>query len=304
MLLHGSQAELLWGSREEDNGTMLCPTECITETFTACHTDKELRRPSQATLLEFVLPLKIHFRYCWLFSGVPHDTICSGSSSEQEALYLNRTLMADGEPKLSSGNCNGLLDRNEIKAFWLTTDGHLVQVTQLSEDIKFRNLRQQNLQVALSLWNTDPELCSQAMLASDVAHTNLIAICGEAMSLSQGRFYNLYARYPLPINPDRKRDESSPWVNGYSEPVAESTIKANEIHTGADLLLELQPFYVAYFSFLDGDCTHATLRDRVSILGAWWLVQSECLELQFSLDLSSSWVTRMIFRLALFFGIS
>lgn len=141
----------------------------------------------------------------------------------------------------------------DMKAFWLTTDGRLVYVDRLSEDSKFRYLRQRHLRVVLSLWTTNPELCVHAIRASGSAHHNLIKIFGEAARLSQGRFYNLYANYPLPTR------REGHW----------------EVRNGGELLLKLQPLYAAYFSFITDNCTFKKLRKRVLLLGAQWLVQED-----------------------------
>lgn len=296
--------ELRW-SPSEDESVILCPSECITDSLSMCHTDKEQASPSRSTVIEFVLPLKIHFRYCWLFSGVPwHNTKRLGNRTEpltdRELLCVNRTLMAGEEPELCSQVCcDKIAYQKDMKAFWLTTDGRLVYVDRPSEDIKFRYLRQQNMRVALSLWTTKPELCRQTLRASESAHDNLIKICGEAARLSQGRFYNLYANYPLPINTDGKQDVSLDLPVGN-----EKEIDAKEIRNGGELLLELQPLYTAYFRFITDNSTSDTLKERVLLLGAQWLVQEDCSELQFSLNLRRNWFTRMVIRLALFLAMS
>lgn len=266
-----------------------------------CHTEKERAGPSRSTLTEFVLPLKIHFRYCWLFSGVPRrDTTRPGNRTvpltDRELLYVNRTLMTGEESELCTRlYSDEMAYRQDMRAFWLTTDGRLVLVDQLCEDVKFRRLRQKNLRIALSLWTTDPELCGQTMRASTVAHGNLVTICGEAARLSPGRFHNLYANYPLPVNSDAEQNVSSEllWLD-------EKTFRAREIRNGSDLLLELQSLYTAYFTFLSDNSTSDVLDERVSLLGARWLVQEDRSELQFSLNLRRNWITRMVVRLALF----
>lgn len=268
--------------------------------------DKEQMSPSRSAVIESVLPLKIHFRYCWLFSGVPcYNTESMGNGTEpltdRELLRVNRTLMTSEEPDL----CNQVYEKityqqeTDMKAFWLTTDGRMVFVDRLSEDIKFRYIRERNLRVALSLWATKRELCEQTMRASEVAHNNLIAICGEAARLSEGRFYNLYAKYPLPINSDIAQNVAlqALWVH-------ENEIDTKEIWNGEELLIELQPLYTAYFSLITESSTCTKLKDRVSLLGARWLVQEDCSELQFSLNLSRNWFTRMIIWLALFMAMS
>lgn len=269
-----------------------------------CHTDKEQANPSRSTVIEFVLPLKIHIRYCWLFSGVPWCNTKrlgnrAGPLTNRELLCVNRTLMTGEEPELLGHTWDEIpYHQDTLKAFWLTTNGRLVYVDRFSEDIKFRRLRQQNLRVTLSLWTTNPELCGQMIRASKSAHGNLIKICGEAALLSRGRFYNLYANYPLPINADGKEDIllESHWVD-------EKDIKTKDIRNGGEFLLELQPLYTAYFSFIADNSTSDKLRDRVSLLGAQWLIHEDCSELQFSLTLKRNWFTRSLIRLALFLSI-
>lgn len=290
---------LSWSSDIDE--IALCPSECIEGSLSKCHTEKERARPSRSTLTEFVLPLKIHFRYCWLFSGVPRRDAAYQTKplTDQELLYVNRTLMTGERPELCRRACCERCDetdcRRDMKAFWLTTDGRLVLVDRLCEDVKFRRLREKNLRVALSLWTANPELCGETMRASDVAHGNLLKICEEAARLSRGGFHNLYAKYPLPVNADAEKDASSEllWVD-------EETIRKTEIRNGSDLLLELRPLYAAYFNFVSDNSTSDALNERVSLLGAQWLVLEERSELQFSLNLRRSWFMRTIVRLSLF----
>lgn len=249
--------------------------------------------------------MKIHFRYCWLFSGVPwHNTKRLGNRTQpltdQELRRLNRALMTGEESELCSQVwcCDNIAYQQDMKAFWLTTDGRLVCVDRVSEDVKFRRLRRQNMHVALSLWTTSPDLCGQTMRTSESAHDNLIALCGDAARLSQGRFYNLYANYPLPINTEGERYDSLDVPT-----VPERDIYAKEIRSGGVLLLELQPLYTAYFGFVADSSACEKLRERVSLLGARWLVREDCSELQFSLNLSRNWFTRMLIRLALFLAV-
>lgn len=229
-----------------------------------------------------------------------HSTARPGNRTvpltDRELLCVNRTLMTGEESELCRRvYCDEMAYRRDMKAFWLTTDGRLVLVDQLCEDMKFRRLRQKNLLIALSLWTTDPELCGQTMRASKVAHGNLVTICGEAARLSRGRFHNLYANYPLPVNVDAELNASSElvWLD-------EKTFQAREIRNGSDLLLELQPLYTAYFTFLSDSSTSNVLDERVSLLGAQWLVQEDRSELQFSLNLRRNWIMRMVIRLVLF----
>lgn len=271
-----------------------------------CHADEEQASPSRSTLIEFVLPLKIHFRYCWLFSGVPlRNTARLGDRAqpltEKELVGANRALMASGDPELCSRVSRDDVSYQEqaIKAFWLTAEGRLVYVDRVSEDVKFRYLRQYNTSRALSLWTADPELCGQTMRASGAAHENLINICGEAARLSRGKFYNLYANYPLPFQEDE--EQRVPLEVRRSR---DGHIRATEVRNGEQLLLELQPLYTEYFSFISDNSRFERVADRVSLLGARWLVRHDCSELQFSLDLRRSWFMRTAIRLALFLAVS
>lgn len=68
--------------------------------------------------------------------------------------------MMTGElPDSRDSDYAGSASRNGMKAFWLTSDGKLVYVTNMSEDMKFRTIRARNRSVALALWATNPELC-------------------------------------------------------------------------------------------------------------------------------------------------
>lgn len=295
-------ADLLWESGGDENGVPLGCADRITEDIAVWHSEKEFTRPSRVSLFEFTLPLKVHFRYCWLFSGVPRDgTYCLGI--DRKTLRENRTLMADGDPDLCLDLCCvEHLSRTDMKAFWLTTGGRLVRVDHPSEDIKFRRVRQQNLKDALSLWNTKPELCEGTMRTSAAAHRNLIQICEEARRRA-GRlgFYNLYATYPLPVGSDCEYGETLiVEQRPGSAVVAEAEIAVKGVDTGVDLLHELQPLYAAYFGFVYGEFVTEALQRRVSQLGAQWLVQCERSELRFSLDLKRNRLTRMVVQLALF----
>lgn len=268
-----------------------------------CNKDKVCATLSHSTLIDFVLPLKIYFRYCWMFSGTPF--YCDSERQKTfggETVYINRMFMADGIPELCSPICYEKSPGNQLgamKSFWLTTDGRLVCVSRFSEDIKFRYLRERNLRSALSLWITHPELCRETVRASEVAHETLLKLCASATWLSQGRFYNLYARYPLPIN--NKTDyvlENT--ISQECSYVDEKEIDKKEITNPQELLEELEPLYVAYFTFLTNENTSNRLKDLVSILGAQCLVQQDRSELLFSLSLSRSLFTRILIRLAMF----
>ena len=292
-----------WSSGDDDS-VMLCPTECLTDR-SMCLTDEERENPSRPTVMAFVLPLKIHFRYCWLYSGVPwRNTTRLGNRTapltKRELHHVNRTLMGHDITELCNQVCAvETADQQDMKAFWLTTEGRLVCVDRLSEDLKFRHIRQRNLRVALSLWTSNPELCGQTMRTSGSAHANLIRICGEAMSLSQGSFYNLYAKYPLPVDTTAKQDVSFEFWR-----VDEKDIHATEIQGGQALLVELVPLYTEYFSFIMNPSTVSKLTDRVQLLDAQWWVQEELSELEFSQNLKTNGFARMLARLAFFLATS
>lgn len=217
-----------------------------------------------------------------------------------EKININRMLMADGEYELCQQVCPETSQRGQVgsmRSFWLTTEGRLVCVNQFSEDIKFRYLREINLRSTLSLWITHPELCRETVHASSLAHGTLLELCASATDLSAGRFYNLYARYPLPINQTdrvgaRCISKECPFVD-------EKAIDAKVITTGQELIQQLEPLYVAYFNFLQDNYSSSKLRERVSVLGAHWLVQQDWSELLCSLSLSNV-LTRNLIRLAMF----
>lgn len=306
------------------DGVALCPPECITGSASACHSSEEETRPSRFTVAEFTLPLRVHFRYCWLFSGVPRRNATrsgyGGAGGEpltdREAIRANRALMSgladfddEAEPTPARGE---ELRRDGIgmRAFWLTTYGSLVCVEEPSEDLKFRELRRDNLRTALALWTAKPELCAQGVKASSAAHAALIEMCGEASRLSRGRFYNLYARYPLPVETEEKAKAGCPAVplagrqppyrRRRETPVDERSIASREIRTGAELLSELGPMYAAYLGFTEDESKHRGLSERAALLGGGWLVREERAELRLSAKLSSSRLTRWIATCALF----
>ncbi|KAK2812101.1 hypothetical protein Q5P01_000100 [Channa striata] len=204
--------------------------------------------------------------------------------TDREAIRANRALMSgladfddEAEPTPARGE---ELRRDGIgmRAFWLTTYGSLVCVEEPSEDLKFRELRRDNLRTALALWTAKPELCAQGVKASSAAHAALIEMCGEASRLSRGRFYNLYARYPLPVETEEKAKAGCPAVplagrqppyrRRRETPVDERSIASREIRTGAELLSELGPMYAAYLGFTEDESKHRGLSERAALLGA------------------------------------
>lgn len=285
----------------ENAGVMLCSSEDIIGS-SSCLAEDELRWPSRATVADYVLPTKIHFRYCWLFSGAPlNNTLDTHacSNTEQELVRVNRVLMTGDDYHLCSRISQAdLVYPDTMKAFWLTTDARLVCVERMSEDIKFRSVRERNRRVALSQWTNNPEMCGQTLREARVAHSNLVRICGQAATFSRGKFYNLYARYPLPTDCKQTTDfETIEWIE-------EREIFCTEIINGKELVTELRPLYATYFSFITNTSTSNALRDRVSLLGAQWMIEEERSELMFTLTVKHSWLKRAAVKLALLLSVS
>lgn len=308
------------GEGDGDTGVALCPVECITSSVSACHAAEEETCPSRSTVAEFTLPLRVHFRYCWLFSGVPRRNVMRqgyrGAGDEpltdREAVRSNRALMSGvvDDELVPPSDEDLRQDGIGMRAFWLTTDGSLVCVETPSEDAKFRELRRETLRTALALWTATPALCARNVKASSAAHATLIEICGEASRLSRGRFYNLYAKYPLPVEVEAKPETGCPaglisrrqprHRRRYETPVAERAISFREIRTGAELLSVLKPMYAAYFDFVEDESTQRGLSDRAARLGGGWLVREERAELRLSARLRNSRLARWVTACALF----
>lgn len=262
-----------------------------------CLTEEELRNPSRSMLLPFVLPVKVHFRYCWLFSGIPwHGTtqLSAGPLNNRDLSNLNRVLMSDLDLDICREVARDTEGKYAMKAFWLTMDGRLVYVNKLSEDLKFRSMRQCNLSGLMR--TQESKRYSEMMRASSLAHDNLMSICEQAASLSRGRFYNLYAQYPLPITIYTQGHRT-----GSGDTGAEA-IDAHDICNGLALLQELEPLYVEYFGLL-ADRAAPYTRDRVSLLGAEWLVEQDRKELQFSTRVRGCWFTRVLITFAFLLGL-
>lgn len=140
-------------------------------------------------------------------------------------------------------------------------------------------------------------MCGQTLREARVAHNNLVRICVQAAMFSRGKFYNLYAKYPLPTECTQTPDSDRTWI-------VEKDIRTVEIRTGKELLIELQPLYIAYFSLITNMSTSNALKDRVSLLGAQWMIEEERSELMFSLDIKHSWLKRTAVKLALLLSVS
>lgn len=263
-----------------------------------CYTEEELRRPTKASLLQSVLPNKIHFRYCWLFSGIPAIDLqsCGGVADPltgREYVERNRMMMTGHLPDARDMDLAcGPVTNGTMKAFWLTSDGKLVYVTNMSDDVKFRMIRARNLSLALALWAVNPELCEPTMKAAASAYSNLIQICTEASVRSSGRFYNLYATYPLPA-------KEYALAGGYTNVCHEHNVSAVEIYHGEHLAEHLRVMYETYFVFMSDNTTSAQLRDRVHKLGAGWLVDHDRNEAAFTMLVKRNWWTRLCVRLAM-----
>lgn len=286
-------------STQADGSVQLCPVRLLTNSLNLCYTEEELRRPTKASLIQFVLPHKIHFRYCWLFSGIPTIDHCASSGgadplTDRESVERNRIMMT-GEllDSRDSDHARGA-SRNVMKAFWLTSDGKLVYVSNMSEDMKFRAIRARNRSVALSLWDTNPELCGPTMKACASAYSNLIRVCQEASVCSGGRFHNLYATYPLPV-----QDNHNARVESEAHELNEHTVCAVEIYHGEQLLKHLSVMYEKYFDFMANETNCGELSDRVDKLGARWLVDHDRNEVVFSVLVKHNWWTRLCVKLTM-----
>lgn len=249
--------------------------------------------------MQFVLPNKIHFRYCWLFSGIPTIDCCmyAGGAdplTDRESVERNRIMMTGELLDSRDSNHTYGASRNGMKAFWLTSDGKLVYVTNMSEDMKFRAIRARNRNVALALWSSNPELCGPTMRACAAAYSNLIRVCKEASVCSSGKFYNLYAAYPLPV-----QDAQDPRAVSDTHAFSEHNVHAVEIHHGDQLSKHLGVMYEKYFEFMCNETNSGELSDRVDKLGARWLVDHDRNEVMFSVLVKHNWWTRLCVKLAL-----
>lgn len=282
-----------------DDGAELCPARLLANSPALCHTEKELRCPTKASLMQFVLPNKIYFRYCWLFSGTPTDngyifTNGGDALTDRDLVERNRLMMTSELP--NDVDLERRCDRRHeaLRAFWLTSEGDLVYVTSSSEDMKFRSIRARNRSVALSLWTSNPELCGQTMRESASAYSNLIRICERASVSSNGRFYNLYANYPLPV-----QGEPDELAGCELHVCEERDVCGIEIRDGDQLLVYLSPIYEKYFDFITDQNNAVDLRDRVESLGARWLVEHDRNETLFTLRVKHNWFTRMCIRVTM-----
>lgn len=266
----------------------------LTDSLGLCYTPEELRRPTKASVSQFVLPKKLYFRYCWLFSGIPapdHYAPAGGVDPliGRDQVERNRSLMTDLPGDQSSGHAGGA-----ITAFWLTSDGRLVYVTNVAEDMKFRTIRARNRGLALALWTTNRELCGDTMSACASAYSNLIQLCADASVCSGGRFYNLYATYPLPV-----QDGGIDTRIRYGAEFTERNVHAFDVHNGGQLANHLNAMYEKYFAFVFDETTSAELSGRVDRLDARWLVDHDRDEVEFSARVTRNWWTRLCVRAAM-----
>lgn len=215
---------------------------------------------------------------------------------DRDLIWLNRALMSDVHVDAFKDLMYEKTNMREMKAFWLTVEGRLVYVDSLSEDLKFRSMRERNISRAMN--TSESKMYSEMMKASSSAHRNLMSICEQAASLSRGRFYNLYARYPLPIAKYETQVLQSESILGSDDQM----IHATEIQTGFALLNALEPLYVEYFKLLKGEPCDGTLY-KVSLLGAQWLVDQDRAEITFAEYVRHDWFTRIRIALAFLFDL-
>lgn len=266
-----------------------------------CHDEQDLLYPSWVTLRECVLPTKIHFRYCWLFSGACERSTTrrvaadESLTDQEDAVRFNRHLMSD-TPVI------GYAEKNyAINAFWLLTDGRVVFVDEASEDHKLRNIRAKNLRNARKLWRADSNSCSHIIRAAGAAYEKFLRLCGEAAYSNGGNacFYNTYATYPLAT--DHHDEETDLHETTYADELEERDVLCRDINTAHALLTLLDPLYQAYFDLMirGGD---AVLKETVRCLGAEWLVEQERTELRIASEIAHHWFIRFLVRLTMLFS--
>lgn len=285
------------------------------------HPVEEEVRPSRATVTEFTLPLRVHFRYCWLFSGIPKRhaqwQALRGTKelTGEDAIRANRALFS-GYSSLGEGLLReypdvsgqeeeeGECDPIGMKAFWLTGGGALVCVERPSDDAKLSSLRLRNLHDNVSMWAVQRDLCSHTMKASAAAHSHLIELCADAARRDGRQFHNLYAAYPLPVEgQERALTQDGTFLRAENEEASrrlERSVRFREIRSGEELLRDLRPMYAAHRAILNASGAGGALHERVALLGAQWLVREERAELRLSEELRSSALSRWVTQCAMF----
>lgn len=267
-----------------------------------CHDAQDLLYPSWITVRECVLPTKIYFRYCWLFSGVcernTRQRVAADESltDQEDAVRFSRHLMSD-TPVI------GYAESYAINAFWLLTDGRVILVNDASEDYKLRNIRAQNLRRARNLWREDSNSCSNIIRAAGSAYDKFLRLCGEAAYSSGGNacFYNTYATYPLATT-DHHGEQTDLCEITAADELNERDVRCREINTAHALLTLLDPLYQAYFDLTLRGGGAAILKETVRRLGAEWLVEQERTELRIASEITHSWFIRFLVRLTMLFS--
>lgn len=277
----------------------LLSAACIANGRDKYHDTRDLRYPSWLTVQECVLPIKIHFRYCWLFSGICDRRVTATESltDQEAALQYNRRLMSD-KPVVNNNEAHC----TTINAFWLLTDGRLVLIDDIREEYKLRNIRAYNLRYTRDLWTTHPNSCATIIHTASLAYDAFIRICEEAVRLSVGDvcFHNVYATYPLAIVDQQHHTvDDKTNVRQQTVTVHERDVRCCDITTGCSLLASLDPLYHIYFDFILRGKSTKVLRESVGSLGAESLVDQERFELQIAYEIKHSWFARILVRVTM-----
>ena len=239
---------------------------------------------SRDNLADYVLPLQIHFRYCWLFSWKP--------DVDRSNVYHSHFSSVDGGQSFLSK-----------KSFWLTAEGLLVCTESYTEHCKLNNVRLKNVALVESSAGDDH---SRAVLTtSAAAHEKLMRICNEAQVVSRGRFFHMYPRDPVRSKVDfapPQDDSGGSETSILQIQLTPGLIYCNQwkqLTTGVDLIRELAPLYSTYFAFLANPMRFTDLNRRVEDLEAQSLMQTDCDEVQLGSKIQQDWFTRLLIRLTL-----
>ncbi|KAK2814631.1 hypothetical protein Q5P01_001011 [Channa striata] len=136
--------------------------------------------------------------------------------TDREAIRATRALMSgladfDDEAEPTSRPGEELRRRIGMRAFLADHARSLVWRGGTVQDLKFRELRRR---APTDRWPCGPrnQNCAPQGVKAFERSRALIEMCGEASRLSRGRFYNLYARYPLPVETEEKAKAGCPAV--------------------------------------------------------------------------------------------
>lgn len=241
---------------------------------------------SRDTLVDYVLPLQVHFRHCWLFSWMP--------DVDRSTVYRSHFRTMDGTAAVFSK-----------KSFWLTAEGHLMCTESYTEHCKLHSLWVKNTGTIESSSDDDGDQSKVVLTTSAAAHRNLIRICNETQAVSRGRFFHMYPREPVrskvdfPLQQDEANNVKKSMLQLRVTPALIDCNQWRVLATGTDLIRELEPLYSAYFAFLDNPQRFPALNRRVEELEARSLMQTDCDEIQLGSKIRQGWFTRLLIRLTL-----